>query len=323
MRKFFLLTSLSLCLAGCSPRKVAVEQPVVVDTQYVHRYGANIPQEKWVEDGQNGQVVTTNQNGVIVSKTFYYGVLDGESSWSFPFSSVIHKRKIYSRGQLLNDTAYFTSGSIKQELTLEPAEHTSTLKQWYENGQLRSEEKMSGELLVHGSYYDPRGQQLSAISDGQGQKTFRDTFGTLIFTEKFHSGAVEYRTSYYPDGNPKEVDPYVNGVVEGQRKTYYPGGEPKTLEAWKAGKQEGTTIVFRDGEKYQEIPYVKGYKNGIGHQYKDGGIVVQDQTWKNDQMHGKCTTYIDNRKITEWYFKGNKVTKGYYDSFNFKPEIEG
>lgn len=320
MRNFVLLAGLGLLLGACAPEQAPPPEPV--NTQYMHRYGVDIPREKWVEDGENGQVVTTTRNGVIASQTYYYGVLDGESTWTYPFSSVIEKRKDYSRGQLLSETTYHSSGSKKSEWLLEPAEHTTTLKQWYENGQLMSEEKHSGKLLVHGSYFDPRGQKLSAVEDGEGQRTTKDPFGTLIFTEKYHSGEKEFITSYYPDGSPKEVDPYVNGAVEGLRKTYYPGGEPKTLETWTAGKQEGLTTIFRDGEKYQEIPYVKGYKNGIGHVYKDGGIVVQDVTWKNDQMHGRCTTYIDNRKVDEWYFKGQKVTKGYYDSFNFRPTIE-
>ena len=308
-------------LGSCAPRSQEVA-PEPVDTQYMHRYGMSVPEEKWLEQGRNGQVVTTSNNGVIASQTYYYGVLDGESTWTYPFSSVIQKRKQYSHGQLLIDTAYYSSGSKKQEWSLEPTEHAETLKQWYENGQLSSEEKISGKLLVHGTYYDPQGQKLSAVSDGEGQRTTKDTFGTLIFTEKYHSGEKEYLTSYYPDGTPKEMDPYVNGMVEGLRKTYYPGGEPKTLENWRANKQDGVTTVFKDGEKSEEITYVNGYKNGAGRLFKDGAIVVQEVTWKNDQKHGKCTTYIDNRKVTEWYFRGQKVTKAYWDSFNFKPTIE-
>lgn len=335
MFNLLLLLPLAVCSATCPNHPPALGYALgyaqgyaqgpaqdSVQVDYMHRYGMSISREKWLEEGQNGQVITTAKNGVRISQTYYYGVLDGESTWSFPFSSVIEKQKQYSRGQLLKDTVYYPSGITKQELTLDPAEHTSTLKQWYENGQLRSEEKMSGQLLVHATYYDPQGKALSNVSDGQGQRTFKDPFGTLVFTEQFHSGQVELRTSFYPDGSPKEIDPYVNGLVEGQRKTYFPGGEPKTIETWNKGKQEGLTIVFRDGEKYQEIPYIKGYKNGIGHIFKDGAIVVQDLTWKNDQLHGKCTTYIENRPLVEWYFKGRRVTKGYYDSFNFKPTIE-
>ena len=324
MRKiiFLLISALGVIATGCAPVGPCYFDNEIVDQQFVHRYGVTVPKHHWEETGQNGQVVTTLRDGVTCKQTFYLGRLEGETTYTYPFSSNIEKVQQFSQDQLLKETLYFSSGMPKQETVHTISENTTEVKQWYENGVLKSTEKYSGSLIVRGDYYDQNGHRLSGIEQGSGVRMLRDTYGLLVFTDQFKDGEVEYRTTYYTEGSPKEMDPYTNGVVEGQRKTFYPGGEPKTIETWKRGKQEGLTTIFQNGQKSQEIPYVAGYKQGLGKVYKDGATVVQEVTWKDDFMHGPCVTYIDNRKATEWYYKGKKVTKGYYDSFNIKPHVE-
>lgn len=303
---------LSLLAASCCRPSCDNE---IVDQRYIHPYGVTVPRYHWEETGQNGQIVTTLKFGVICTQTYYLGKLEGESTYSFPFSDTVEKVELYSQDQLLRETTFYINGRPKKEIVYNPSEH-NTITEWYENGQLKSYEKHAGSMVAYGEYYDIYGNRISGIDNGSGVRTLRDTYGLLVFTDSFNGGQAEYRTTYYPNGAPKEVTPYKNGIVEGQRKTYFPGGEPKTIETWVGGKQQGTTTVFVDGQKSLEIPYVDGVKNGKGKVYKDGAIVVQEQTWKDDMLHGPCYSYIDERTHTDWYYKGNKVTKGYYDSFS-------
>lgn len=315
---FLFLFTLASCVRQAS------EQPpvIVVDQQYVHRYGVTIPKHQWEEEGQVGTIVTTREDGVTVTQTFQHGNLEGETRTTFPFSSDVEKIELFSQNELLKETLFYPSGAYKRVKTFNCADHTVTIQSWYENGRVQSFEKLSGGLLVYGEYYSPQGERLTSISEGSGARIVHDTVGIPQLVEEVEAGKVQYRTTLYADGLPKEIDPYLNGVVEGQRKTYYPGGEPKTIETWKGGKQQGITLVFKDGEKLQEIPYVNGMKNGKGKVFKDGAIVIQEPTWKDDQLHGPCILYLDDRKTTEWYFKGRRVTKAYYNSFCFSTPID-
>lgn len=286
----------------------------IVDQQYVHRYGVTVPRCDWEESGSNGQVVTTMNCGVVCRQSYYLGSLEGETTYTFPYSDSIEKVVTYSQGQVVKEKTFYLSGKGRSETTYNPPNPTVSTE-WYENGQVKSFEKRAGSMVSYAEYYDPNGNRLSGIENGSGVRTLRDTYGLLVFTDAFKDGHIEYQSTYYPNGSPKEVTPYKNGIVEGLRRTYYPGGEPKTIETWTGGKQQGITTIYQNGEKSQEVPYVNGMKNGVGKIYKDGAHVAQEVTYKDDMLHGPSKTYIDNRTATEWYYKGNKVTKGYYDSF--------
>lgn len=286
----------------------------VVDEQYVHQYGVEVPRYHWEESGQNGQVIKTLKDGVVCSQTYNCGLLEGETTYTYPNSTQIEKVEVYSQDKLRKETIYYYSGQPRTEVTYHPSEPT-VKREWYENAQLKSFEKVSGDLMVYAEYYDTQGHRISNVQEGDGQRIVRDNYGIMVMSDTFKDGKVEYRTNFYPNGSPKEITPYLNGCVEGLRKTYYPGGEPNTIETWVGGKQEGITTIFSEGQKAQEIPYTDGLKNGRGKVFKDGAIVIQEPTWKDDMLHGPCMTTIDGRKLTEWYYKGKKVTKGYYDSF--------
>jgi antitoxin component YwqK of YwqJK toxin-antitoxin module len=317
---FLGLLALPLLAAACAcqPPCDSNNDSDIVATKYVHRYGVTIPQYQWEEAGQSGQIVTTRNDGVCCSQSYYCGNLDGDTTHTFPFSNGIEKVQTYSQNELIKEVTYHPSGQIRTETTHNPPEPTQ-VREWYENGTLKLHEKYAGSQLSYGEYYNAKGERSSGIESGSGLKAMHDTYGALWGVEERKGGEVIYRTTYYPNGSPKEIDPYKDGVLTGLRKTYYPGGEPQTIETWVDGKQEGLTTIFKEGEKSQEIPYKNGLKNGVGRLYRDGAIVVQEITWKDDKMHGPSRTYIEDRVATEWYFKGNKVTKGYYDSFQIKP----
>ncbi len=306
-----------LAAACCCPQDCSND--CIVDTKYVHQYGVTVPRQHWEEAGQNGQVISTLKDGIICTQSYYAGVLEGDTTYTFPFSSNIEKVQTYSQDQLVRETTYYTNGNPRREIVHNVPENMTVLKEWNENGTQKSLEKWAGSLLSHAEYYDNNQQMLSSVDNGAGIRTLRDNYGMLVWTDHFKDGQIEFRTTYYPNGSPQEITPYKNGVVDGLRKTYYPAGEPKTIETWYGGKQQGITTVFVDGQRSQEIPYVDGVKTGKGRIYKDGDIVVQEVTWKDDKLHGQCTTFIDGRKAVEWYYKGNKVTKGYYDSFSLRP----
>lgn len=285
----------------------------VLKQRYIHQYGIEINKKQWMETGQTGHIVTTQKNGVTCKKHYLCGLLEGQTTYTFPNSEDIEKVKLYSQNQLLKETNFYLSGSPFKEITYSPTE-LILVREWYENGSLKSFEKYSGSLLAHGVYYDTFGQCVSKVEDGKGVRTLRDIYGSLVSTNTLKEGKVEVVTLYYENGVPKEVNPYVGGAIHGLRKTFLPGGEPYTIENWEHNKLQGVTTLYIDGERAQEIPYVNGLREGQGRIYKDGEFVVQELNWKNDRLHGPCKTYLEDKVVTEWYWKGNKVSQTYYEA---------
>jgi antitoxin component YwqK of YwqJK toxin-antitoxin module len=281
---------------------------------FIPEYGDNVSKSP-CEDGASSQVMTLLGGGITCRENYYYGLREGQTTYTFPFSQNIQKVELYSQNQLLKETTLYSSGSPCIEITYSPLEHT-IIRKWYENGALQSFEKYTGSLLAYGEYYDQQGQCFSKVQAGNGLRTIRDREGTLICSDTVKAGKVDYVSLYYENGVPKEINPYVDGVVHGCRKTFLPCGEPHTIETWEDGKQQGITTLFINGERAHEIPYINGIKNGKSREYRDGEIVVKEVTWKNDKKDGPCHIFLEGGTYTEWYYKGNKVSKAYYDSMH-------
>jgi len=144
-------------------------------------------------------------------------------------------------------------------------------------------------------------------------------YGQLISTDTIENGQMVLRQTYHPNGSPREMIPYQNGLVDGVKRTYLPAGEPDTFEQWVNGQQDGVTVVFQHGEKFAEVPYVNGEKHGVECRLKDGKTKVQEITWNNGQMSGPSTTYVGDNVKTDWYFKGKPVSKADYEFMSNRP----
>lgn len=288
----------------------------VVDETYVHKYGLEVPPEDWTARGEHGKVISTLKNGVVVTKHYSGGTLEGDTTYTFPHSELVEKVETYSNGKIIKEVNYYLSGVPLQETLMKPDGSKDT-KFWYENGSPKSIEQYDSEgLLTQGQYYDGRNQLEARIDNGEGIRHMRDAYGQLISKDTIQGGELTTRTTYHPNGSPNEVTPYISGVIDGERKTYFPAGEPNTVEQWVGGKQHGMTIQYRNGEKISELTYVNGTKTGIERRYKDGEDLIGEISWKNDQKHGPLKSYIGGNTQIEWYHQDKPVSKSKFDSLN-------
>lgn len=303
------LLTIGLAVASCnSPYE---NDDLVVDETYMHRYGMEVPEEHWTASGEHGQVISTLKNGVIVSKTYDAGDLHGPASYTFPHSQAIEKEEIYHRGQIEKETRNYYSGIPNQETLYSGGNKFITT--WYETGSPKSKEEYHQERLVKGEYYSPEHALESKVENGAGTIMQRDSYGLLLYVDTIANGQLSMRTSYHPNGSPKEITPYVNNLPEGERKTFLPAGEPSSIELWSKGQQNGVAIIFQNGEKAAEVPYKDGLKNGVERRFRDGETLVEEITWVNGQRHGSAKTYIANTINTEWFFKDQGVSKSDFD----------
>lgn len=303
---------LGLILNGCN--RGSDYGPVIEET-YVHRYGVPVPADDWTSRGQSGKIVTTLKNGVVVSKSLTAGVLEGETTYSFPHSELIQKVETYSQGNIQKFIVYYYSGKPALEVIYNTPDNRSITK-WYENGVPQSKEQIINEQLINGEYFTSKNQLETKVANGHGIRMQRDQYGQLISTDTIENGEMVLCATCYPNGSPKEWTPYKNQVIEGQLKTFLPAGDPDTNATYVAGKKEGITIVYQNGEKYAEVPYVSDIRQGIEKRYRDGDSLVEEVTWNNDQRHGPTYIHIGNTKKTEWYYQNRLVTEKTFDLLN-------
>lgn len=307
--KRMVLLSISFSVISCS-RSYEYCGPIVNET-YKHRYGMEVPEEHWVASGEHGQVITTLKNGIVVTKTYNNGILDGLTTYSFPHSQNIEREETYANGTLEKVIKNYVSGHPYQEIVY--SNQNRTVTSWYENGSPKSQEEYTQNFLANGEYFSPEHAVESKVENGSGTIIQRDCYGLTLFTDTITNGQLSLRTSYHSNGSLKEITPYINQLVEGERKTFLPAGEPNSIETWVAGQQNGVTVMFQNGEKISEVPYKYGLKHGVEKRYRNGETLVEEATWEEGMKHGPSKCYLAGIVTTDWYFQNKKMEKSKYD----------
>lgn len=315
MRKLnaFLVLSCGLALTSCASRSAERDMCRVVDERYVHKYGLPVPQNDWQSRGQNGKVISTLDNGVVVTKMYHSGILDGDTTYTFPHNEIIAKVETYTHGNLVKEVFNDESGNPQREIVHTPDELT-IITIWYEGGSPQCRETYSGRELIEGEYYNPSGKVEHRVDNGTGTRIERNVYGDLVCADQFENGSITAKTTYHPNGSPQAIMAYLNNVPHGQRRTFHPAGEPEAIEEWHSGRQHGTTILYKNGEKYAEVPYESGRRNGLERRFRNGTEIVEEIAWRDNLRHGPSDTYVNGKvSKTEWYYKGVKVQKSTYD----------
>lgn len=310
--KLLSLLALPYLLASCTSSYDCCDGYDVVDETYIHRYGMPVSQNHWIKEGQDGQVVYTMKNGVVVTKSVENGIAHGDTTYTAPHSDAIVRRQIFQQGNLEREVLYYPNEIPSEEIVYGPNE-SKLIHRWGEDETLRERINFEGERLVSGEFYDHKGQLESRIDEGNGEYFVRDDYGRISHRNIYADGSLNQRIYYHPNQTPKEIVPFKGNVIEGTKRTYLAGGEPHTEEEWVGNRQHGITVQYQNGEKYAEIPYLNGNKNGVERRYKDGQFLTEEITWINDRKHGPHKHYVGNTIKTDWYFEDQPVSKKQYE----------
>lgn len=303
---------LILGLAVITSCQKGQDRRVVVEEKYVHKYGMELGANEWETRGKSGLVIATLDNGVVVSKQYLAGTLDGETTYTYPHSSVIEHVDCYEKGELLKTVNNDETGNPCQETAYRGSDQR-VVTEFYETLAPRCKETYRGDYLTHGEYFTHDSKIEAKIDQGSGTKILRNAEGELTGEALYEGGHLVKETHFYPNGNPREVIPFRNGQVEGTKRTFLINGEPSTIEEWSLGALHGKTTVYKNGDKYAEVPYVNGKKEGVELRFKDGAMIAEAITWERDKIHGPYHTYFGSSVKTEWYITGQRVTKANYE----------
>ncbi len=316
MKKSHSLAAASLLLlltaTGCQQSN---QNSDVVKETYIHNYGVPVAKTSWDEQGQDGKVIKLKKNGVTLTQSFSNGVLDGESTYTFPNSSTTHRIELFENGVLVTKQENYPSGvPMRQEIYEDDVLVQST--RWYEDGLPAATEAYQGEYLVQCEYHSPSNAVEAQVRNGHGTRICRTREGDLLSKDSIENGEMVERITYFANGDPATITPYIGGNAHGTRLTYLQGGLPNTTEQWIQGKQTGVTIVYLNAQKYAEVPYINGKKCGVELRYRDGSVLVEELSWKDNTQHGLHKIHVDGDIKAEWFNQGELVSRAVYERMN-------
>jgi len=309
MHRFVLPLLAVVTLVGCS--NASNNRSEFVREEYIHKYGVAVSKEEWGERGSDGRVVTTKQDGIVITRSYRVGVLEGDTTITFPHSRTIETLQTYSEGNLVRQVNHYPSGMPKEEERY-TANQGKVITAWYEAGTPKSVETFEGEYLIKGEFYAQNDEVESRVANGAGTRTVRDSYGQLLSRDTVANGHIVTVTRYHPNDTPSEIVPYANNQIHGAVKTFLANGEPDKVESWVKGVQEGITVAFRNGEKQTEIPYINGRPHGTERRY-NGSELVEEITWANGRQHGPAVSFVEGESRTNWYYNGKVVSKVVFD----------
>jgi antitoxin component YwqK of YwqJK toxin-antitoxin module len=269
---------LLLVMASCQQATYEPDYVPVVEEQYVHKYGFEVSPQEWQNRGEHGQKITTLKNGVTVKQSYSFGQLDGESTYTYPYSSTINLVERYQEGKLIQDEERNQSGvpTKKREFL----GNITRITVWYQGGHPQAIEEYENDILMKGDYLTLQGATESQVVEKNGERINRDLQGNLVSKDTIVNGRLQERIVFWDNGTPKESIPYnKSGLVNGHRKTFLRDGEPASDETWENGVQNGLTVTYNNGEKFAEVPYRNGVKSGVERRYRDGSELFEQVSW--------------------------------------------
>lgn len=310
-----------LLLNSCScGSKKSDKEGDILSQRYVHKYGYLVSQEEWESKNYPGQVITSLNDGIIVTATYEGGMLHGPMTYTFPHSQNIETYYLYNWGEQVKEIKYNTLGMpIREKIQLSPLRYSLTA--WYSEGSPMYVEEFSEEELVEGQYFTTTNEIEARVDKGKGVRIYRDLNGLLLSKEIVESGYAIRKETFYPSGTPESVAFYHRGHLNGEKKTFAPGGEPLAVEQWVDGQLHGTASYYRNGTKYLTISYRNGEKSGLECHFIDGDCVSQEIAWEADMKHGPSTFYFDGKaEGQQWFYGGKPVSKRKFDELK---ELDG
>lgn len=312
MKKSVLLYgSLMIVLTACRS-----ERSEIVKESFIHKFGVPISKSDWSRNGNDGQIIQLLTDGVTLKRNYEKGVLHGQTSYTFPNSSIVALIETFDHGELICKKEHYVTGIPRVEEKYKNGKLTDLVR-WYEDGTPAAIEHYEEGFLSESEYRTLLNQVEARVENGMGMRLVRNQTGALLCQDTIRDGQMVERINYYPAGEPSVITPYENGLIHGTRLSFSEGGIPMTVESWSHGKQEGPTVVFLRGEKFSEVPYVKGEKHGVEIRFRDGKDLAEEVTWKHGLQHGPRKIILEGKEAkTEWYHEGELVSRTTFERLN-------
>ena len=242
------IATVSLLIYSCSCNHCDNSVPVV-SQQYVHKYGFDVSPNEWAQRASEGKIISTLENGVKATENLENGILHGMATYTFPFSDILERIKVYDQGILLKEIVQDRKGiPIKEEMYEFDNRKIVTL--WDHNGAPLSVEEYDGETLVEGTYYNTVGDIESTVQEGTGVRMKKDRSGRLLSKDQMEKGLLVCRTTFHPNNQIEMVSHYDSYLLHGEQTVFTLSGKLCMKAGWDHGALQGLKTSYREGVPY-------------------------------------------------------------------------
>lgn len=318
MKGPLLISLATLFLVACSKD----DQSTVVAQQYIHKYGFPITEKEWNSRTQDGKVVSVLEDGVTVSQNYSNGVLNGETTYSYPNSTINKESHLYTNNVLVKKTLFSQEGIPYQEFSYE-LDSKVVITKWNSEGAPLSIETYERELLTSGTYFNKNNEIESKVDNGFGTRTIRSNEGQLLLKDQIENGKLLTRTTYHSNGAIQSQLSYKDYKLDGDSITLSPTGNPVVKNSWKENKLNGLQVIYKNGFKSEEISYLNGKKEGLERHFDDSGKLVAEIPWKAGKKHGCVTEFLgENNNKIDWFFKGKSISSVRYKELEKRAQTQ-
>ncbi len=317
MRILAVCTLLALVFHSCQKSD---DEGQVVSQRFLHKYGFDLTPTEWQERQQDGQVITKLENGVSVTNSYSNGILHGNTSYTFPNTTVVETLQVYDQGTLIKQVSHDRSGiPLKEELF--EFDNRKIITLWDEKGAPISIEEYENDLLVKGQYFLPDNDLESSVEAGNGMRVVRNREGLLISKDKMENGQLVFRTSFHENGQIQSECPFFDYQLHGKMCTFSSAGTLITEQNWTNGKLDGMSFVYRNEVKAAEVPYFDGKKHGVEKRFDKEGNIICEVHWDNDLRHGSSRYYEGDDTSICWFFRDKEVSIKRFHELEFHEKM--
>lgn len=259
-----------------------------------YTYNEKGPQGAFTEWYANGQV---EEKGEMKDGN-YIGEITSFYSNGLPFS----KGRYDESGKENGSIEYYDSYGVKyQEFT-------------YKKGDLQQIRNFNekGELV---KTIDKNGKKMKFESLNPTTRALRVS-GT--FENEKRSGIWEYYDEY---GNLKNIEKYVNGLIQDTVKTYYSNGKLESSCMYKDNLKDGLYLEYNKyGELIVEGMFKDDYRSNDWYEYYPDGSLKVEYSYKDGKMHGYQKTYSVSGKLEEYdiFDQGEIIASVYLDTMGIE-----
>lgn len=207
---------------------------------------------------------------------------------------------------------------------------------WYSNNKISAvgNEDANGKDVGYWNYYYSNGVLRSeggynSQSQRIGLWKYYNQSGLLKDIENYVDGVVEGPVEiYFSNGNVKTKKNFAKNQLDGPQSEYYPTGKVQNTYEFKAGKQLGKeSSYYVNGALKYSIQLVNEKYDGTLTQFYNNGHVMEKSTFANGSRIGKSQNfynYPENTLKSELMYENGIAVKEYKSFYrNGKPEEIG
>jgi antitoxin component YwqK of YwqJK toxin-antitoxin module len=254
----------------------------------------NGAERSWVFDGN---CEAWDENGKLEARIIYNkGVLEGNSLYYHPNGN-IWKSIPYVQNKINGLVQIFESDeTLLQSYLYQNGKKEGKSIRYWDCDRVAAEEEYCEDYLYNGRYYNPCGECIAEVLNGNG---IRALFGK--------EGIAELQT-------------YKNGIVEGEIKQLDRYGRVCCLYHMKNDDKHGEEVFYYDAVRLQpnltpklSITWFEGKIQGISKTWYDNGVQESQREISNNKKNGHSTAwYQDGSLMLIEEYEQDRLIRGEY-----------